>query len=84
MEQTGKTPAPKDNDSLIRQFGMFGIVLGQFLGASGAGVALGWVLWKKAGFPWWILLVTSLLGLSAASYQVIRLQRALNKREGTA
>lgn len=68
------------DDSLLKQFGMFGLVLGQFLGASGAGVGLGWLLWKKAGFPWWILLVTAGGGLVAASYQVVRYQRFLEGR----
>lgn len=65
------------DDSIVKQFAMFGITLGQFVGASAVGVALGWVLWKKAGFPWWTLLVGALLGLAAASYQVIRIQRRL-------
>jgi F0F1-type ATP synthase assembly protein I len=60
---------------------MFGVVLGQFLGSSAAGVGLGWVLWKKAGFPWWAILITAGLGLYAASYQVIRYQRKLNAKE---
>jgi F0F1-type ATP synthase assembly protein I len=80
-----RTPSPKE-DSLARQFSLFALVMGQFLGASGAGVGLGWYLWKMRGFPWWTILVTSLLGLYAASYQVYRYSRILqgrqNKKEG--
>jgi len=64
---------------MIRQFGIFIVVVSSFLGSSGAGVGLGWVLWKKAGFPWWIILITSALGLYAACIQVIQYQKKLQK-----
>lgn len=66
---------------IARQLGMFLLVLSTFLGASGVGVGLGWLLWKKAGFPWWVVLITSLLGLYAAVVQVMRYQRILEKKE---
>lgn len=66
-------------ESMLRQLGIFGIVLSSFLGSSGAGVAIGWYLWKKAGFPWWVILITSGLGLYSACVQVIQYQKKLNK-----
>ncbi|MBS1963362.1 MAG: hypothetical protein JST04_14195 [Bdellovibrionales bacterium] len=77
MTDPEKPPVPNSDDSFLGQFAMFGVTLGQFLGASAVGVGFGWLLWKKAGFPWWTLLVGALLGLGAASYQVIRIQRRL-------
>jgi len=60
---------------------MFGFVLGQFLGASGAGIGIGWLLWEKAGFPWWTVLLMGAVGLVAASYQVVRYQKVLNGKD---
>ena len=72
---------PSTDIPLARQFGMFGLVLSTFLGASAAGVGIGWLLWKKAGFPWWIFLVTSLLGLYGATLQILRYQRVLQGKD---
>lgn len=79
---TRVTPMPKsDEDSLMNQFAMFGIVLGLFVGSSAVSMGLGWFLWKKMGFPWWILLVTASLGIFLASIQVVRYQRRLEQRQ---
>lgn len=72
---------PKNPDeSFVTQLAVYSFVLGQFLGGTGAGVGLGWVLWKRAGFPWWILTLTSGAGIYAASQMVIRYQRRLEAR----
>lgn len=68
-----------EEGTMLRQFGIFAVVLSAFLGSSGAGVALGWFLWKKMGLPWWVILITSALGLYSASVQVIRYQKKLQK-----
>lgn len=81
MEKPEKPLLPPREETILEQFGVFGLVLSQFAGASAVGIGLGWVLWKKAGFPWWTILVTSLLGLYAASYQVIRYQRLRSGRK---
>lgn len=81
MTNPEKPPVPPRDETILQQFGMFGVVLGQFVGASVVGVGLGWALWKKAGFPWWTILLTSLFGIYAASYQVIRLQRRKEARK---
>jgi F0F1-type ATP synthase assembly protein I len=74
-------PLPASDPSIIRQLGMFTIVISSFVGASGAGVGLGWLLWKKVGLPWWVIVITSLLGLYGACVQVVRYQRILLKAE---
>ncbi len=66
-------------ETMLRQFGIFAVVLSAFIGSSGAGVGIGWLLWKKAGFPWWTILITSGLGLYSASVQVYRYQKKLQK-----
>ena len=67
------------NESIARQMGMFVLVFSAFVGSSGAGVGIGWLLWEKAGFPWWIILITSAVGLYSAVIQVLRYQRTLQK-----
>ncbi|MBC7693013.1 MAG: hypothetical protein H7222_14720 [Methylotenera sp.] len=57
----------------MKTLGLFGVIVADFVGYSGAGVAVGYFLWKKLDFPWWILLVTSIGGLYLASYQLYRL-----------
>ncbi len=58
---------------------IYGVVLSAFLTYSGAGIGLGYVLWEKAGFPWWILLITTMGGLSLACWHVIRYQRRMEE-----
>lgn len=82
MTKSEEPLLPQDENSLAKQFGMFVIVLSSFVGSSGAGIGIGWLLWKKAGFPWWIILITALAGLYGASYQVVRYQRVLDGRKG--
>jgi hypothetical protein len=57
---------------------VYALVLGQFLGGTGAGIGIGWYLWKKMDFPWWTLLFTAAVGIFVASIQVIRYQRRLD------
>ncbi len=68
-----------DKDSMSRQFGIFFLVLSSFLGSSAAGVGIGWLLWKKLDFPWWVILVTSGAGLYAACIQVVQYQNKFKK-----
>ena len=77
-------PQKNPDESFVAQLAVYSFVLGQFLGGTGAGVGLGWVLWKHAGFPWWILILTSGAGIYAASQMVIRYQRRLEARAETA
>jgi hypothetical protein len=62
-------------DPILRDFALFGLIVGELLGYTGAGIGLGWWLWKKQGFPVWVLLLTSVAGLILAMMQVARLSR---------
>jgi hypothetical protein len=42
------------------------VIVGDLLGYTGVGIGLGWWLWKKMGFPWWVLLLTTMAGLILA------------------
>ena len=70
-----KSPQPEltpseDKGGQIRKFGLLGIIVGELLIFSGAGVGIGYFLWAKCGTPWWVLLVCSSLGLGFAFYQL--------------
>jgi F0F1-type ATP synthase assembly protein I len=67
-------PKP-DKDSWIRGLGLFGVITAELLGASVVGVGSGYLLWKKAGMPWWVLLVCSVAGLSVAFYRLYLISR---------
>lgn len=71
----------KESNEMARQLGMFFVVSSTFVGSTAVGLGLGWLLWKKAGFPWWTMLFTIGLGLTAACVQVIRYERMLEKEE---
>ena len=64
--------------SWMVDLGMFAVIIGDVIGYTGAGVFLGWLAWKKLGWPWWTLLVTSLGGLALAFYRIYRMSRILN------
>lgn len=51
----------------------------ELVGATSIGLGLGYLAWKKAGFPWWVLLVTSVLGLAAAMVRVKLMADRLNR-----
>ncbi|OFZ82580.1 MAG: hypothetical protein A3K03_06930 [Bdellovibrionales bacterium RIFOXYD1_FULL_44_7] len=58
-----------------RKLGLVAVVVTDILGYTGAGVALGWVLWDKVGLPWWILLLTSSAGLALGMYRLYKLSQ---------
>ena len=59
----------------LRQLGLLGVIVSELIGLSGAGIGLGYFLWKKCGAPGWILILTSLLGLSYGFYRVYLLSK---------
>ncbi len=69
----------KPDGSVAQQLAAYSMVFGSLIGSIGAGLAIGWALWKKLGFPGWTLGITVGLGLSAACYQIIRYQRRVDQ-----
>ena len=57
----------------VRKVGLLGVIVVDLLGYSGAGIGIGYLLWKKLGMPWWVLLLTSMAGLSLAMYRLYRM-----------
>ncbi len=68
-----------DNDSdrkrWIRALGIFSVLVSDLLAYTGAGIGLGYVAWHYLGWPWWVLLVTSLAGLSLAFYRLYQISQ---------
>lgn len=67
-----KTMSDKDsNDSnWMKSLGYFSIILGDIVGYTGAGIGIGYLAWKKWNAPWWVLLLTSMAGLTLAFYRI--------------
>jgi F0F1-type ATP synthase assembly protein I len=64
----------KDDDSnWVRSLGYFGIIIGDIVGCTGAGVGFGYLAWNKWGAPWWVLLISSMVGLILAFYRLYRM-----------
>ena len=65
----------------VKDLGLLGVIVGDMIGYSGAGVGLGWLAYRKWGAPWWVLLLTSLAGLVLAFYRIYQMtvDKAINK-----
>ena len=63
------------NQRILKQIGLFSIIVADLLGYSGAGVAIGYLAWKKWGSPWWVLPLTGMIGLALAFYQLYRVSK---------
>ena len=70
---------PKDQ-TIAQQFGVFGLIVTQFLGYSGAGMGLGYVLWKRIGLPWWTMALFGFAGLALAVYRIVLYQKRLGTK----
>jgi F0F1-type ATP synthase assembly protein I len=46
-------------------------ITSEILVSTGIGVGVGLLLWKKAGFPSWTMIVSSMLGLTFSFYRLI-------------
>lgn len=61
---------PDPSSGWARNLGLFGVVVSDLIGYTGAGVLAGWLAYRKWNAPWWILLMTSLLGLGLAFWRI--------------
>jgi F0F1-type ATP synthase assembly protein I len=69
------TDPNQDKEGWVKGVGLLGVITVELLGASIVGIGSGYLLWKKAGFPWWTLLVCSVAGLSVAFYRLYLISR---------
>jgi hypothetical protein len=67
---------PEGGSPILRDFALFGLIVADLMGYTGAGIALGWGLWKKLGAPSWVLLLTTGAGLVVAMVRVYQRSRS--------
>lgn len=65
----------RDRRRLIRNIGLLSVIVTDLLGYTGAGLGLGYLAWKKWGVPWWIVPLTTMLGLSLAMYRLYQISQ---------
>ena len=68
----------------MRGLGLLTAVVADLAGGTGVGLALGWLAWKKLGWPVWILLITTFAGFGVGMYQVYRLSQKADRDGGDA
>ena len=64
---------PSDDTQGLKNLGLFAVIIGELVGCTGAGIALGYFAWTKLGAPWWVLLLSTTAGLSLAFYQLYKI-----------
>ena len=70
--ESGKNTGQKDlgQPAWARDLALFSIILGDLIGFTGGGIAIGYWAWKNWAFPWWFLVVMALLGLVTAMFRL--------------
>jgi hypothetical protein len=69
------SPQKNAEQNGLKKFGLFAVIVGDLMGYTGAGIGLGYLAWNKLGAPWWVLLITTLAGLSLAFYRVYQISQ---------
>jgi tetrahydromethanopterin S-methyltransferase subunit D len=64
----------KDGQGL-KKLGLFAVIIGDLVGFTGAGVALGYFAMTKWEAPWWVLLLSTSAGLCLAFYQLYKISQ---------
>jgi F0F1-type ATP synthase assembly protein I len=62
-------------DPNLKKLGLLTLIVSELLGYSLAGVGLGYLAWSKFKMPWWILLLSSMMGLGLAFYRINELSK---------
>ncbi len=69
------------NRTWVKNLGLFGAILGDLIGFTGAGVGIGYWAWKKWGAPWWVPLLSSMAGLTVAMWRLYRMSIITQKED---
>jgi F0F1-type ATP synthase assembly protein I len=76
------SPSEPTDNSWVKGLGLYLVALTDLVGFTGAGLALGYFLYAKAGAPAWVMIPLALAGLALASWSIYRAVQALDRREG--
>jgi hypothetical protein len=66
---------PDQKPEWARSLGLFTVIVSELLGLTGAGVAAGYLGWKKLGLPGWFAPLMALAGFGLAIMQVYRVSK---------
>jgi F0F1-type ATP synthase assembly protein I len=69
------------DDSWLRNLGLFGVIVSDLVGFTGAGFGLGYFAMKQWNAPWWVLFLTTIAGLGLAMLQIYRLTQDRDSAE---
>jgi F0F1-type ATP synthase assembly protein I len=70
----------EDMSESARGLGLFYVIVGVFAGYTIGGAALGYLATKYLGFPDWVMIVTSFLGLYLAIYRILQISKQEERR----
>lgn len=56
----------------MKSYALFTLIVADLIANVGAGVAIGYLAWQKWHAPWWVPLLSSLIGLFSAFYRLIK------------
>lgn len=74
-----RAPENESQDSQKKNWakglGLLSVITADLLGCTGAGIGIGYWLWKKVGLPWWVLLFFSIAGLVVAFYRLFEISK---------
>lgn len=59
-----------DTKAWVKSLGLFSAILADLIGFTGVGIGAGYWAWKKWNAPWWVILVTTLSGLTVAFWRM--------------
>jgi hypothetical protein len=62
----------EDRKNWIRSLGLFTYIIGDLLVCTGLGIGAGYWAWKHWGAPFWVIMLTSMIGLGLAFYRLYR------------
>lgn len=72
VQQQEKKP---DRPDWVRDLGLLAVIVSEITAATGVGLGIGYFLWNRQGWPWWVLLLGGILGLALAMFRVYRMSR---------
>ncbi len=67
----------------VRNLGLFGVIVSDFIGFVGGGIGLGYLLVTKLDFPWITVLLMALFGLVAASYRLYQVYKKIIQEDAS-
>ena len=65
----------KEEPNQLKKLGLFAVIVSDLIGYTGAGVGLGYLAWSKWNAPFWVMIVTSMAGLSLAFYRIYQISQ---------